>query len=230
MNQNSNAQKSSSNSNLSLNSTQQRSTTNLNYESASNSSCEYDFNSEFDASSTSENSSASSSNSDSDYDLQSDVEDSSGSVEFNWIQWFLSKPENKYLLPVPEDFIEDEFNLSGLNNMVNHCREAIKMILDYDEEYVPSKEKQVAASAETLYLLIHARYIITKHGLIALFNKVCSRHYGMCPRHFCNRYPLVPIAETDKPKVKGVRLYCNNCQDIYYSPSRRSSRLDGTYF
>lgn len=49
-----------------------------------------------------------------------------------WITWFCSLPGHEYFCEVGEDFIEDDFNLTGLNGLVPFWREAMEMVLDVE--------------------------------------------------------------------------------------------------
>ena len=49
-----------------------------------------------------------------------------------WTSWFCSLPGHEYFCEVTEEFIEDDFNLTGLNNMVPFWKEAMEMVLDVD--------------------------------------------------------------------------------------------------
>jgi casein kinase II subunit beta len=49
-----------------------------------------------------------------------------------WISWFCSLPGHEYFCEVTEDFIEDDFNLTGLNAMVPFWKEAMEMVLDVE--------------------------------------------------------------------------------------------------
>ena len=68
-------------------------------------------------------------------------------------------------------YIEDGFNLYGLRACVSNFSDCLDLILDRigpDD----SDDSHLTQSACTLYGLIHARYIITAHGLDAMYNKV----------------------------------------------------------
>ena len=49
-----------------------------------------------------------------------------------WSSWFCSLPGHEYFCEVAEDFIEDDFNLTGLNAMVPFWKEAMEMVLDVE--------------------------------------------------------------------------------------------------
>ncbi|CCO31676.1 casein kinase 2, beta polypeptide [Rhizoctonia solani AG-1 IB] len=109
-----------------------------------------------------------------------------------------------------EDFIEDDFNLTGLNGLVPFWREAMEMVLDVEPEdalKIPDVSI-VESSAELLYGLVHQRYILTRPGLQAMVEKYEAGHFGL---------------ET-------VKLYCPNCNDIYSPPSSRFQGVDGAFF
>lgn len=72
---------------------------------------------------------------------------------------------------VERSYIEDGFNLYGLRSFVSNFSDCLDLILDRigaDD----SDDSHLTQSACTLYGLIHARYIITAHGLDAMYNKV----------------------------------------------------------
>jgi casein kinase II subunit beta len=72
---------------------------------------------------------------------------------------------------VERAYIEDGFNLYGLRGCVSNYSDCIDLILDRigPED---SDDSRLTQSACTLYGLIHARYIVTTHGLDSMYNKV----------------------------------------------------------
>jgi casein kinase II subunit beta len=50
----------------------------------------------------------------------------------SWISWFCSLPGHEYFCEVTEDFIEDDFNLTGLNSLVPFWKEAMEIVLDVE--------------------------------------------------------------------------------------------------
>ena len=74
---------------------------------------------------------------------------------------------------VERAYIEDGFNLYGLRACVSNFSDCLDLILDrigLDD----SDDSHLTQSACTLYGLIHARYIVTAHGLDSMYNKVSS--------------------------------------------------------
>jgi casein kinase II subunit beta len=47
-------------------------------------------------------------------------------------------PGHEYFCEVAEDFIEDDFNLTGLNGMVPFWKEAMEMVLDVEAGEYPA--------------------------------------------------------------------------------------------
>ncbi|KUF93516.1 hypothetical protein AM588_10008067 [Phytophthora nicotianae] len=107
-----------------------------------------------------------------------------------WVQWFCSLSGNEPFCEVAQSYIEDSFNLYGLRAMVPNYQDALNIILDLTD--IPYDDDVPAYAAE-LYGLIHARYIITAHGLDAMMKKYREGDFGMCPRALCDGQPVVPI-------------------------------------
>ncbi|KAI0068817.1 hypothetical protein BV25DRAFT_1874061 [Artomyces pyxidatus] len=151
-----------------------------------------------------------------------------------WISWFCSLPGHDYFCEVAEDFIEDDFNLTGLNSMVPFWKEAMEMVLDVEPDEDSAKiipdVSLVEASAELLYGLVHQRYILTRAGLQAMAEKYEAGVFGSCPRVYCMSCNVVPCGRSDLPGVDTVKLYCPNCNDIYIPPSSRFQGVDGAFF
>ncbi|KAF9485296.1 hypothetical protein BDN70DRAFT_871319 [Pholiota conissans] len=151
-----------------------------------------------------------------------------------WISWFCSLPGHEYFCEVTEDFIEDDFNLTGLNTMVPFWKEAMEMVLDVEpEDEDTSKIPDVSiieSSAEMLYGLVHQRYILTRVGLQAMAEKYEGGVFGTCPRVYCVGCNVVPCGRVDIPGNDTVKLFCPNCNDIFVPPSSRFQGVDGAFF
>ena len=80
---------------------------------------------------------------------------------------------------VERAYIEDGFNLYGLRACVSNFSDCLDLILDRigpDD----SDDSHLTQSACTLYGLIHARYIVTAHGLDSMYNKVSATETESC--------------------------------------------------
>lgn len=162
---------------------------------------------------------------------------------------------HEYFAEVSEDFIEDDFNLTGLGSQVALYKEALEMILDVepddasddyededddedDESMLESRPRRpgrvdgnmVETSAELLYGLIHQRYIISRPGIQQMHEKYEATHFGFCPRVFCNACKVIPVGSSDTPGMDTVKLFCPSCLDIYTPPNTRFQNVDGAFF
>ncbi|KAJ1550451.1 casein kinase 2 regulatory subunit [Nowakowskiella sp. JEL0078] len=144
-----------------------------------------------------------------------------------WISMFCARP-------VPEDFIEDDFNLTGLAQLVPFYNESLDLILDLEPEFdnpeMYDQEELIDQSAERLYGLIHQRFIVTKIGLMMMAEKYESLDFGLCPRELCNEQGLVPCGLSDSVGISSVKMYCPRCHDLYHPRKVRFQNIDGAYF
>ena len=136
---------------------------------------------------------------------------------------------------VERSYIEDGFNLYGLRACVSNFSDCLDLILDRigpDD----SDDSHLTQSACTLYSLIHARYIITAHGLDAMYSKYAAKEFGICPLVQCAGQPVLPVGLKDELGVDTVKIYCPKCSRVYHPPPIRSSRtgnasgVDGAAF
>ena len=88
---------------------------------------------------------------------------SSSSEEVSWINWFCGLRGHEFLCHVPEEYIQQSFNLTGLPEVVPHYKQSLETILDMEEEEENEQseeiEMEIEQSAEMLYGLIHARLV-----------------------------------------------------------------------
>lgn len=159
-------------------------------------------------------------------------EDSSEEEVDSWISNFCSIFGHEYYVEVSQEFIEDEFNLTGLGSVVPFYRELLDMILDFepDKPVNLSNLPLVEHSAELLYGLIHSRYILTRQGLQQMAIKYENKKFGVCSRYYCDGMHLIPISRYDQPGIETIRLYCPCCCDIYLPNSSRYLNIDGAFF
>ena len=81
-----------------------------------------------------------------------------------------------------------------------------------------------------LYKLIHQRFIMTKAGLQAMWERFDQHAFGNCPRYFCHNQQLLPIGLSALPDKETVKVYCLKCQDIYVPQTQKHSKMDGVAF
>ncbi|CAO3616864.1 unnamed protein product [Cunninghamella echinulata] len=68
------------------------------------------------------------------YDSEHDSQTSSSSSLQSWVGWFCSLSGHEYYVEVPEEFMDDDFNLTGLSSIVPYYNEALEMILDIEDD------------------------------------------------------------------------------------------------
>ena len=93
---------------------------------------------------------------------------------------------------VERAYIEDGFNLYGLRACVSNYSDCLDLILDRigPED---SDDSHLTQSACILYGLIHARYIVTTHGLDSMYNKV-SGLFVFNIRHHSRLHESLPVS------------------------------------
>ena len=154
---------------------------------------------------------------------------SSFNQDSSWIEWFCSQKEGLYYVEVDEDYVHDDFNLTGLRKYFEYYDEALNVILDCteDDEY----SEIINFEAMQLYGLIHARFLLTTRGQSAFKEKVLSGTYGTCPNHHCDfrKQALLPWGE-DFPRKQKTFVFCPGCNEVYFPKSLRLAGIDGAHF
>ena len=152
----------------------------------------------------------------------------------SWISWFCSLRGNEFFCEVDEDYIQDAFNLTGLNGLVPYYDYALDMVLDVEipmEDSLTEEQQEIVESAaEMLYGLIHARYIVTNRGMHAMYEKYRTASFGRCPHVFCQGQPVLPVGLSDLPRNYTVNVFCPRCHGLYFPKSTRQANVDGAYY
>ncbi|EDV37770.2 uncharacterized protein Dana_GF11247, isoform C [Drosophila ananassae] len=147
----------------------------------------------------------------------------------SWIGWFLNLQGNEFLCRVPFDYLEDKFNLTGLENNVPNYTQALDLIMDPEFDNNCWDNSMDSQSAEQLYGMIHARYILTPRGVDDMLLKYERGEFGSCPRVYCKGQRVLPVGLTDLIGQSHVKVYCPRCHDIF-QPRSRCALLDGAMF
>eukprot|EP01045_Picozoa_sp_COSAG04_P018879 COSAG04_NODE_1784_length_5588_cov_2.790854_2_plen_237_part_00 len=154
--------------------------------------------------------------------------------DISWIQWFCSLKGNEFFCEVDEDYIQDDFNLTGLASQVPYYEYALDTILDIelsaDESLTEEQSDMIESASELLYGLIHARFILTSRGMAVMLEKFQHVDFGRCPRVYCQGQPCLPVGQSDVPRQRTVKIFCPKCDDIYFPKQSRHMNLDGCYF
>eukprot|EP01065_Artemidia_motanka_P029264 TRINITY_DN35407_c0_g1_i1.p1 TRINITY_DN35407_c0_g1~~TRINITY_DN35407_c0_g1_i1.p1 ORF type:complete len:258 (+),score=28.28 TRINITY_DN35407_c0_g1_i1:96-869(+) len=154
--------------------------------------------------------------------------------EVPWVQWFCSLKGNEFFVEVEDDYIQDDFNLTGLSSLIPFYDYALDMILDLEtpggDDLTPDQQSLVETAAETLYGLIHARYILTQRGMRMAEDKYHQQVWGRCPRVMCNGQAVLPAGQSDVMREASIKVYCPLCGDIYHPRSSKHKSLDGAFW
>lgn len=167
-------------------------------------------------------------------DEEESSEVSGSDEDGSWIDWFCSLRGNEFFCEVDEDYIQDDFNLTGLNVLVPYYDYALDMVLDVEmpmeDSLTEEQQELVESAAEMLYGLIHARYIVTNRGMHAMYEKYRAAAFGRCPHVFCQGQPVLPVGLSDLPRNYTVNIFCPRCHGLFFPKSTRQANIDGAYF
>eukprot|EP01064_Diplonema_japonicum_P039585 TRINITY_DN996_c0_g1_i2.p1 TRINITY_DN996_c0_g1~~TRINITY_DN996_c0_g1_i2.p1 ORF type:complete len:263 (+),score=41.25 TRINITY_DN996_c0_g1_i2:147-935(+) len=163
-----------------------------------------------------------------------DSQDEEDEEEIPWITWFCTLKGNEFFVEVDEDYIQDDFNLTGLSSMVPFYEYALDNILDLvspgEDDLTVEQQQLVESAAETLYGLIHARFILTMRGMKLMEEKYRNVSFGRCPRVMCCGQSVLPVGQSDILREASVKVFCPKCEDIYFPRSAKHKSLDGAFW
>lgn len=147
-----------------------------------------------------------------------------------WKDYFLQDPGNSWFVDISPDFVNDRFNLFGLQNEITHfniCADIISGKIK-KESVDPKYRSEVNKNLPIVYGMIHARYIMSPEGMDKFQDKYEKRVFGTCPRVNCREEPLLPIGKSTHCEVDTVKLYCPCCRKVYMP--RPIKNLDGAFW
>lgn len=98
------------------------------------------------------------------------------------------------------------------------------------EDPIPKISSEMLEDSILLYKLIHQRFIMTKAGAQAMWEKFEQQTYGTCPRYYCHDQPFLPLGPSALPGKEAARAYCLNCQDFYQPATQKHAKMDGVAF
>jgi len=158
----------------------------------------------------------------------SDIDD-----DMTWIEWFCKLKGNEFFIEVDDDYIQDDFNLTGLSQIVPYYDDALGIILDEDDQDQIEDDDQamLETACQMLYGLVHARYIITTKGIQTLYEKFVSGVFGLCWNDTCaaEKKYVLPIGN-DVVGQGGTNVFCPSCGECYAPRNPKLAQLDGAYF
>lgn len=151
-----------------------------------------------------------------------DMSSSEGAPE-SWISSFCQLMGHEFFAEVSEDFIEDDFNLTGLQSQVPMYKEALEMILDVEPEEDEEEEEEDEEDEDEDDLLgdekppgyrrerRHARVASD----LSVIESSAELLYGLIhQRYITSRPGIQQMLEKYEMQHFGVcpRVYCNGCK------------------
>nr|ACO15322.1 Casein kinase II subunit beta [Caligus clemensi] len=162
--------------------------------------------------------------------------------EIPWIDIFVQARGNEFYVRVPDSFMMEGFNLLGLENLLptqEYFNETVEYIMsthtDSDEDsepfYLNDMDNDIKTASEVIFEHIHARFLLTHHGMELVKEKFLKVVYGRCPRVCCQGTPVLPVGLSDCWRdYLGVKLYCPSCDDIFHPKKYRFREVNGAGF
>ncbi|KAA8649208.1 casein kinase 2 regulatory subunit [Aspergillus tanneri] len=142
----------------------------------------------------------------------------------SWISSFCSLMGHEYFAEVSEDFIEDDFNLTGLQSQVPMYKEALEMILDVEPEEDEEEEEEEEEEDDDEILGDekppgYRRAGERRHTRVAsdlsVIESSAELLYGLIhQRYITSRPGIQQMLEKYEMQHFGIcpRVYCNGCK------------------
>lgn len=150
-----------------------------------------------------------------------------------FIDKFLARPENELFVRIDDDFIQNTFNLYGIKAKLENFAPAYELLKknQFSERNLPPEvtASMVEKCAETLYGLLHARFLLTRAGMNHMYNKYVDGVFQMCPRVYCKGVCCLPYGISEE-LGESVKMFCPCCFDVYTVLNPIYSAIDGAFF
>lgn len=150
-----------------------------------------------------------------------DMSSSEGAPE-SWISSFCSLMGHEFFAEVSEDFIEDDFNLTGLQSQVPMYKEALEMILDVEpeddeeeEEEEEEEDEDDALGGEPAYRRAGDRRHARVASDLSVIESSAELLYGLIhQRYITSRPGIQQMLEKYEMQHFGTcpRVNCNGCK------------------
>jgi len=151
-----------------------------------------------------------------------------GEYSSTWVDEFCDN-YGDWFVRVPDEFIEDGFNLYGLDSIENI--QDFHAIVHYLTCNDPSDYDDIDyEDVLKVYCLIHARYIMSPAGIDDMIDKYEKGCFGVCPRLECNQQNVIPFGVSSKLDQGQIYVYCPCCKDIYYPSNNDMKDFDGAAY
>ncbi|KAI9819854.1 MAG: casein kinase 2 regulatory subunit [Pycnora praestabilis] len=150
---------------------------------------------------------------------------SSSPTPESWISSFCSLLGHEYFAEVSEDFIEDDFNLTGLQSQVPMYKEALEMILDVEPEDDEEDEEEdeddddddevLGDEKPTGYRRAGDRRHMRVASDLSVIESSAELLYGLIhQRYITSRPGIQQMAEKYELQHFGLcpRVFCNGCR------------------
>ena len=144
-----------------------------------------------------------------------------------WISSFCNLLGHEYFAEVSEDFIEDDFNLTGLTSQVPMYKEALEMVLDVEPEEDDEEEEEeedddddedlpiLGDSGQLIYRKAGDRRHVRHTSDISVIEGSAELLYGLIhQRYITSRAGIQQMYEKYEMGHFGScpRVYCNGCR------------------
>jgi casein kinase II subunit beta len=159
--------------------------------------------------------------------------------ESRWVRRFCEALGHEFFSAVPSAYMSEDFNWLNITYDVD----AINLMLGAaPPRHLDQRGRSgLYALARRLYGLIHARWILTDKGLVAMREKYERGDFGRCPRVACRGQHVLPLGLSDEPDPSvssagdreenaGVKVYCPRCRQLYHPGNSYHRGLDGAWW